>query len=199
VKLQRFNEHRKMPWINGRGVTHEVAVAQFGDSWDWRLSIAEVAEDGPFSIVPNVDRVLAVATGRGMKLTIDGQTHQLARFETFTFDGESKTLGELIDGPVYDLNLMVRRDAKIGKPLIEVKHFERNEAVRVEAAETLLALVVLEGSLGLEVAGEGFPFNPVKARASRLDAFIPTLDLKMKNSSLYALAKSVVAVVSLAE
>jgi uncharacterized protein len=199
VRLQRFSEHRKMPWINGRGATHEVAVAQFGDTWDWRLSIAEVAEDGPFSTLPGVDRVLVVATGKGMALTIDGQTHQLARFEAFAFDGESETLGELIDGPVYDLNLMVRRDAKIGKPLIEVKHFERNEAVRVEAAETLLALVVFEGSLGLETAGDGFPFNPVKARASRLDAFLPTLDLKTKHSSLYALAKSVVAVVSLAE
>jgi environmental stress-induced protein Ves len=199
VRLQRFSEHRKMPWINGRGVTHEVAVAQFGDTWDWRLSIAEVSEDGQFSILAGVDRVLVVATGKGMTLNIGGQHRKLDRFETVAFDGDLETLSELIDGPVYDLNLMVRRSAKIGKPLIEVKHFERNEAVRVEPRENLLALVVLDGSLGLETAGDGFPFNPVKARASRLDAFLPTLDPKSKNSSLNALARSVVAVVSLAD
>lgn len=199
MKLQRFVEHRKMPWINGRGVTHEVAVAQFGDSWDWRLSIAEVAEDGPFSVLPGVDRVLVVATGNGMTLTIDGVSHELARFESATFDGESETLGELMNGPVYDLNVMVKRSANIGKPLIEVQHLERNAPVRVGAAQNLLALVVLEGSVAMETAGDGFPFNPVKARASRLDAFLPTLDLKSKSSLLYAVTNSVVALVSLTE
>jgi environmental stress-induced protein Ves len=197
VKLQRFVEHRKMPWINGRGVTHEVAVAQFGDSWDWRLSIAEVAEDGPFSALPGVDRVLVVATGNGMTLTIDGAQHELARFESLAFDGDSDTVGEPTNGPVYDLNVMVKREANIGKPMIEVRHLERNTPVRIEAAQNLLALVVLEGSIAMETAGDGFPFNPVKARASRLDAFIPTLELKSKSSSLYAVTNSVVALVSL--
>ncbi len=187
-----------MPWINGRGVTHEVAVAQVGDSWDWRLSIAEVAEDGPFSVLPGVDRVLVVATGNGMTLTIDGVAQHLARFESAMFDGDSETLGELMNGPVYDLNLMVKRAANIGRPMIEVQHFERNQPVRVEA-ESLLALVVLEGSIAMETAGDGFPFNPVKARASRLDAFLPTLNLKSKSSSLYAVTASVIAMVMLTD
>ena len=188
-----------MPWANGRGVTHEVAVAQVGDTWDWRLSIAEVAEDGPFSVLPGVDRVLVVATGNGMTLTIDGHSHKLARFEIASFDGGSETLGELTNGYVYDLNLMVNRAANIGRPMIEVKHLERNEPIQVETTGNLLALVVLEGSIAVETAGDGFPFNPVKARASRLDAFFPTLDLKSKSSSLYAVTKSVVAMVTLSE
>jgi environmental stress-induced protein Ves len=197
VKLQRFGEYRKMPWINGRGVTHEVAVAQVGDSWDWRLSIAEVAEDGPFSMLAGVDRVLAVATGKGMILNIGGHTHKLARFETIAFDGESETLGELIDGPVFDLNLMVMRASKIGKPEIQVKELERNEFLNLSSMENLLALVVLEGALAVEMPGDGFPFNPVKTRAARLDALLPTLDAKSKFATLHAPVKSVVAVVSL--
>ena len=197
MKLQRFGEHRKMPWINGRGVTHEVAAAQVGDAWDWRLSIAEVAEDGPFSVLPGVDRVLVVATGNGMTLTIDGNSQKLARFEQVLFRGESETIGELTNGSVYDLNLMVNRASNIGKPLIEVKHVEKNQAIRLDSEGLLLAVVVLEGSIATETAGDGFPFNPVKARASRLDAFFPTLDLKSKTASLYASAQSVVAVVSL--
>jgi hypothetical protein len=58
-------------------------------------------------------------------------------------------------------------------------------------------MVVLEGSIAMETAGDGFPFNPVKARASRLDAFFPTLDLKSKTVTLYAATQSVVAVVLL--
>jgi uncharacterized protein len=197
VRLQRFGEHRKMPWINGRGVTHEVAVAQVGDSWDWRLSIAEVAEDGPFSILAGVDRVLAVATGKGMILNIGGQAHKLARFETIAFDGESETLCELTDGPVFDLNLMVMRVSKIGRPEIQVKELERNEILNLGSMENLLALVVLEGALAVEMPGDGFPFNPVKTRASRLDALLPTLDAKSKFATLHAPVKSVVAVVSL--
>jgi environmental stress-induced protein Ves len=199
VKLQRFVEHRKMPWINGRGVTHEVAVAQLGDSWDWRLSIAEVSEDGPFSVFPGVDRVLVVATGNGMTLTIAGQSLKLARFESATFDGESEALGELTNGSVYDLNLMVRRASNIGRPMIDIKHLERNELVRFGSTENLLALVVLEGAIAMETPGDGFPFNPVKARASRLDAFLPTLDLKLKTTTLHAVVNSVVALVTLTE
>jgi environmental stress-induced protein Ves len=197
VKLQRFVEHRKMPWINGRGTTHEVAVAQVGDAWDWSLSIAEVSEDGPFSVVPDVDRVLVVATGNGMTLTVDGHPQKLARFEQLLFRGESETLGELTNGPVYDLNLMVNRASDIGKPLIEVKHLQKNEALRLDSEGLVLAMVVLEGAIAMETAGDGFPFNPVKARASRLDAFLPTFDLKSKTVSLYAATQSVVAVVSL--
>jgi environmental stress-induced protein Ves len=197
VKLQRFGEHRKMPWINGRGVTHEVAIAQVGDTWDWRLSIAEIAEDGPFSILAGVDRVLVVATGKGMTLNIGGHLHKLARFETVAFDGESETVGELTDGPFFDLNLMVMRASKIGRPEIQVKELERNEILNLGSMENLLALVVLEGALAVEMPGDGFPFNPVKTRASRLDALLPTLDAKSKFATLHALVKSVVAVVSL--
>ena len=199
MKLQRFAEHRKMPWINGRGVTHEVAAAQVGDAWDWRLSIAEVAEDGPFSVVPGVDRVLVVATGNGMTLTIDGHSQKLARFEQVLFRGESETIGELTNGSVYDLNLMVNRASNIGKPLIEVKHVEKNQAIRLDSEGLLLAMVVLEGSIATDTAGDGFPFNPVKARASRLDAFFPTLDLKSKTTTLHAATNSVVAMVTLTE
>ncbi|MBM7325185.1 HutD family protein, partial [Agrobacterium sp. S2] len=48
-----------MPWKNGGGVTTEIIVhpakASMAD-FDWRISMANVAQDGPFSIFPGVDR-----------------------------------------------------------------------------------------------------------------------------------------------
>ena len=45
--------YRAMPWKNGQGITHEIArEPAAGDSFLWRLSIAEVAADGDFSLVP---------------------------------------------------------------------------------------------------------------------------------------------------
>src|SRR3546814_2998707 len=61
------------PWKNGGGVTREIASgggtgSRPGPSWGWRVSLAEVAQDGPFSTFPETDRVIAVIDGAGMDL-----------------------------------------------------------------------------------------------------------------------------------
>ena len=43
------------------------------DTFDWRISMARVASDGPFSEFPGIDRTLAVVEGSGMVLTIGDQ------------------------------------------------------------------------------------------------------------------------------
>lgn len=81
-----------------------------GDDWAWRVSIADVTSDGPFSSLPGVDRTIAVATGAGMSLTVDGAVVELTPSSpAFAFDGGATTVCRLLDGPVQDLNLMVRR------------------------------------------------------------------------------------------
>ena len=58
----------RVPWKNGGGTTAEVAVHPPGaglDDFDWRISMADVAVDGPFSRFPGVDRTLVLAEGRG--------------------------------------------------------------------------------------------------------------------------------------
>ena len=62
--------HRRMPWKNGGGETVEIAIspADAGlDGFDWRLSMATVATDGPFSVFPGIDRSLAVIRGAGIQ------------------------------------------------------------------------------------------------------------------------------------
>jgi environmental stress-induced protein Ves len=68
-------DYARMPWKNGGGQTTEIAVsagASLAD-FDWRVSIAEINADGPFSAFAGVDRTLVLLSGAGVRLT--GTTH----------------------------------------------------------------------------------------------------------------------------
>jgi len=110
------------PWRNGGGSTTQLAVHGDGDSWTWRLSLAEVARSGPFSDFSGYDRIIMLVAGTGMELAIDG--HAAVRlhdaFRPFSFDGGARTECRLLDGPVRDLNLMVdRRRARASLGVID--------------------------------------------------------------------------------
>jgi environmental stress-induced protein Ves len=111
------------PWKNGGGTTREVAAFPSGSSFeafDWRVSLAEVAESGEFSQFPGVDRWLCVLDGR-LRLEVEGQgAFELAPGDHLAFPGDAATRAELIDGPVLDLNVMSRR----GKVNAEVAHVD---------------------------------------------------------------------------
>lgn len=109
-------QHRRMPWKNGGGATAEIAIGPPGASvaggFDWRLSIASVASDGPFSPFPGYDRLITLLSGDGMVLSLDArEDHRLDRpFAPFAFAGERATTCRLLGGACEDLNLMVARD-----------------------------------------------------------------------------------------
>jgi len=101
------------PWKNGGGVTREIATGPApgnGTDWGWRVSLAEVAQDGPFSIFPDTDRVISVIEGAGMDLVRpDGSILPLELLQPVRFAGEEPLFGRLRQGPLRDLNAMVRR------------------------------------------------------------------------------------------
>ena len=105
--------HRVMPWKNGLGETLELARSPDGESletFDWRVSVAPVVTDGAFSVFPGIERTIAVIEGAGMELELaDGPQHALRPGLPFTYDGGAAINGRLIDGPVRDINVMVRR------------------------------------------------------------------------------------------
>ena len=102
-RILRAAERTAAPWSNGGGVTREVAVHPPGSGWDgfdWRVSLAEVTRDGPYSPLPGVRRILTVVDGAGTELTVDGRTHQLTgRFRPFSFPGDAVTEGPAAGGP----------------------------------------------------------------------------------------------------
>ena len=105
---------KSMPWKNGGGETIEIMTWPQGSDlsqFEWRISMAVVATDGPFSLFPEIDRHLAILKGNGLTLSVgDTPPVPLTRDgKAFAFAGDSPTTATLTDGPITDLNVMVRR------------------------------------------------------------------------------------------
>ena len=116
------SDQRRVAWKNGGGSTAEIAVhpPDAGlDRFAWRVSLAAVERDGPFSIFPGVERTLVMVRGAGMRLTGGGAPLDVrALYEPVTFAGELALACVLRDGPVRDFNLMVRRDRARGEVVV---------------------------------------------------------------------------------
>lgn len=100
-------------WKNGGGTTREIAASPGAttEAFDWRVSLADVAADGPFSVFPGVDRTLTVVEGAGMDLMVGGEHHIVDEpYWPHDFPGDLDTDGRLLAGPVMNLNVMYRRD-----------------------------------------------------------------------------------------
>ncbi len=109
ITVRRAHEHTAMPWANGRGVSYEVARENDeSGEWKWRLAIAPIVEDGPFSVLTGVHRELTLLEGEGLVLTIDGNMVMCRRGEVVDFSGDAHTHAALTKGPVVDLNVMSR-------------------------------------------------------------------------------------------
>ncbi|MFJ2581982.1 HutD family protein [Kitasatospora aureofaciens] len=113
IQVLRASERPATAWLNGGGVTREVAGFPAGAGlagFDWRVSLADVAAAGPFSPFPGIDRVITLVDGPGMVLTVDGTEHRVdAPYRPFAFPGEAATDCRLLAGPVVDFNVMTRR------------------------------------------------------------------------------------------
>ncbi len=117
MRIQRSADHRIVPWANGLGITAEVfAFPPRTTDWTWRLNLADVTDDVAFSTMSGVDRYIVVAQGPGMGLVIDGAPE--VRVDRLTpplsFAGDVATTCRLLDGPIVDLNLMIRRGRATG-------------------------------------------------------------------------------------
>ena len=108
-----------MPWANGRGTSYEIASDRIeSGEWTWRLAMAPVNEDGPFSRIECVNRSLAVVDGAGMSLSVDRKKLQCLPMQVVRFRGDAITEATLTDGPILDINLMVRRKEANGEMAI---------------------------------------------------------------------------------
>ena len=110
------SQFKSMPWKNGGGETIEILNDPDGaglDDFQWRISMAHVAQDGPFSNFPQIDRHLAVLDGDRMDLIIDSKPacRLTPESQAFSFPGDVPVEAVLGQGPITDLNVMVRRGA----------------------------------------------------------------------------------------
>ena len=173
LTIRRREEHRRMPWKNGLGVTEEIAIAPEGatlaDPFLWRLSSALVRADGPFSLFPGYDRTLVVVDGAGMTLDVDGKRATLDRLgDPFVFPGEAPVTSTLSGGPIRDFNVMaLRENVRTRTLLVRPENCPAEKAITATAGETTV-VVCLQGNCTLS-GPEG---RPVSLRG--LDALFVT-------------------------
>ncbi|MCJ8141393.1 HutD family protein [Ancylobacter sp. A5.8] len=154
MRVLRASGHRVMPWKNGGGSTTQIAVAPEGaglEAFDWRVSMADVAGDGPFSSFPGIDRTLAILSGAGMRLDIAGRAslELKAASAPAAFPADVPTAATLIDGPIRDLNVMTRRGGFAHK----VTRHEARAVVSAPAGGFTLVLSRMAGLVVAEAAG----------------------------------------------
>jgi uncharacterized protein len=156
MRVLRSVDHKRMPWKNGKGETVEIAVSPPGatvDNFDWRISMATVAEDGPFSVFDGIDRTLSVLTGAGITLSVAGHAPATLRRKTppYGFPADRETQATLVSGPITDLNVMTRRGAfthSVERMVIEDLTLQPSSRTRIVL--TLSDLVVVEENIRLQ-------------------------------------------------
>ena len=115
--MQRFdlNQIPPSPWKNGGGSTREIVCFPPGasmDSFAWRISVATIAQAGPFSAFAGIDRQIMLLDGDGVQLVAEqaGIHHGLQhRWQPFAFSGDVALDCTLLSGTSTDFNVMTRR------------------------------------------------------------------------------------------
>lgn len=142
-------EHFKtIPWKNGQGETIELAINDGGILADfiWRLSMANVVEDGVFSDFSGYQRNLVLIAGKGINLQHDDNKidtlHHL--LDVANFDGGCRTIGNLLDGEITDFNVITDKE----KCSVVVKTFKEQQTLEVNPAD-LCFIYSLSGAFQL--------------------------------------------------
>ncbi len=150
------------PWLNGAGLTQELALwprgASLAAGLDFRISRARVEQPGPFSSLPDVERILVVARGDALELTHSDAAPRarLRPLEPYRFAGDWPTAGALPAGPVEAFNVMLGR----GRARAEVETWRLGaRRVRTALDRGHAFLYVPSGRLRARLTAEEQPFS----------------------------------------
>lgn len=149
MKILRRSEFNSVPWKNGGGITHEIAKKERRGKILWRLSIAEVGQDAPFSLFEGLHRSLTVIAGNGMDLrdAFGNLAHSAAPMQPIAFSGNEVLAAVLRNGPCADFNL-----------IFDPQFFEgRVDILSGKNART--SLISPNNSIGLLCLGESMACN----------------------------------------
>ena len=146
-------DHQLVPWKNGLGMTREVANAHDRDgAMLWRISLATVDRDGPFSDFTGYRRIIMLLEGKGMTLDFGGHGSAVmdTPFVPVPFDGAWATSATLHDGATRDLNVVTSHEKASGAvALLE----PGNGTLDLAASHGVTLLYVLRGAAQASVGG----------------------------------------------
>lgn len=147
TQLIQYASLHSAPWKNGGGSTTEIAVSPAGasfDEFDWRISLATIAQDGPFSLFPGIDRSLALVEGDGVLLDFGDERFVLSPSEpVIEFAGEDEVHATVSGRHTTDFNVMTRRGHC--RHRLEPRLVRGIETIKRRSGTTLLFLAEGEG------------------------------------------------------
>jgi hypothetical protein len=135
VRLLTPDRYRRMPWANGLGVTVELLRLEDATGLVLRLSRAQVVAEGPFSVLPGVERNLTVLSGPGFELHGDGIRLKARRLRPLAFSGDLALVARKVSGPSEDFNVMTA--ARLPRP--DVRLLGMSDTLDPGPGEVLLA------------------------------------------------------------
>lgn len=110
MRLLTTADYTRQPWKNGKGVTTELFRVERDGLLLCRLSMATVAEDGPFSLFPGIERNLTVISGPGFRLSGPGVSCDCRPLQPVAFPGDVLVaVTGTATGASDDFNVMTAR------------------------------------------------------------------------------------------
>lgn len=114
IERLKLENYQKMPWKNGLGSTFEIARNKpiQDDDFTWRISMADVDQDGEFSNFKGKQRIISVLSGNGVRLKLDDNTQvDVLEKDLFAYSGAQHVFCQLLGTAIRDLNLIYNADA----------------------------------------------------------------------------------------
>ncbi len=113
MRVVRIVDIEEQPWKNGAGTTRQVAVGQ-----GWRVSVAHVTKDGPFSVFEATWRHSIVIDGGALHLSCANEEVLLQSNELSSYVGDVAWDCRLQGEAATVLNIMCERDVAAADILI---------------------------------------------------------------------------------
>jgi len=142
----RLQDVPASPWKNGGGTTQSLICWPSPSQWVFRMSVARIDSDGPFSEFVGVERWFAVLRGNGVTLQFPDRRVVLGHKDpALQFSGETACQCSLTRGPTLDFNLMVQGiSAKMAR-------IDRLAYVGNFKSQTTLAIFVVEAGGHIQI------------------------------------------------
>jgi environmental stress-induced protein Ves len=150
----RLQDTPVSPWKNGGGTTQSLVCWPSPSDWVFRMSVARIDSDGPFSEFKGVDRWFAVLSGEGVVLQFPERRVEVGALDkAVQFSGDVPCQCSLINGPTVDFNLMVHGVSA------NMARIDRSPYVAKFKAQTTLAIFVVEAGGRVRMGSQNDELN----------------------------------------
>jgi len=153
--LIRLQDVPVSPWKNGGGTTQTLVCWPNPSDWVFRISVARIDSDGPFSEFKGVDRWFAVLSGEGVVLQFPTRRVEVGALDAVVqFSGDEPCQCSLTHGPTVDINLMVQG---VSANMVRIY---RSPYVAKFKAQNTLAIFVVEGGGCVRMGSQNVELDP---------------------------------------